>query len=86
MKKKWRDLEVIDWLDHSRVLGGWTLQSELSRHVFKCRSVGWVIDERKKSLKIVPHFGAIDEDDMQTEGVLTIIKAAIVRRKTLKMK
>lgn len=85
-KARWKNPEVIDWLDHSLITGGWTLQSELSQRMFTCRSIGWVINETKKKLQIVPHFGIIDDADMQTEGVMTIIKSTITRRKTLNLK
>lgn len=84
-KPKWRNPEMVDWLDHSRVTGGWRSQSELKPQAYTCRSVGWVVNESKTVLQLVPHFGDIKRADMETEGVMNIIKSAIVRRKKCRL-
>jgi hypothetical protein len=86
-KPQWSDPEMIDWSDHCRdtQAGGWISQSERKPRTFVCRSIGWVINENKKVLQLVPHFGDTVLDDMYTDGVMTIVKAAIISRKKLKL-
>ncbi len=79
-------IEVIDWLDHCSTPNNlWTPVTGYNNRPQGCRSVGWVVKEDAIALTIVSSGPLSKKDDPDYCGDLTILKAAITRRKKIKL-
>lgn len=82
-------LVLIEWLD-SHSGRGWQTMEQLERAAtpLYCRSVGWLLAERKDCKVIVPHIGGEKNGDavMIGCGDLTIPTDSIIRTTVLRAK
>ena len=80
-------LVLIEWLD-SHSGRGWqmTERIELAAEPLYCRSVGWLLAERKDCKVIVPHIAGEKNGEAMLQGCgdLTIPAKAIVKMTVLK--
>ena len=67
-------LVIIDWVDSART-DEWVILPFKNKPV-KCRSVGWLIEDKKKYKKLAPH---MDTKCSQACGIMTIPSVAITR-------
>ncbi len=76
-------LEYVEFLDHYSGSEEWTSMEEASNPHFepmKCRSVGWVVAENKKMIRLLAN---LDDDPDTAEhgfGIFNVLKSDIVRR------
>jgi hypothetical protein len=84
-----RKLVLIEWLD-SHSGSGWKTVEQLERVAMPlyCRSVGWLVAERKECKVIVPHIGGEKNGDAMLIGCgdLTIPTDAIIKTTVLRQK
>ncbi len=76
-------LAYIEFLDHYSDGDEWTDLDELKSPAFEpvvCRSVGWVLAENKKMLKLITTIDGDPETAGRGFGIFCIVKADIVRR------
>lgn len=80
-------LVLVEWLD-SHSGRGWQTVDQLTRATtpLYCRSVGWLVSERKDCKVIVPHIAGEKNGDAMLLGCgdLAIPTAAIVKMTVLK--
>ncbi len=80
-------LVLIEWLD-SHSGRGWQSIEEIKCAAVPlyCRSVGWLVSERKDCKIIVPHIAGERNGDIMLQGCgdLTIPTVSIVKTTTLK--
>jgi len=88
MIKKSTKLFVVTWDDSS---GPSEQRWEFIRNMGKpkrhlCISAGWITHETKHSIMIVPHISSVNIKHVQGcgQGMLTIPKSAIIKKKELK--
>ena len=86
-----RKLVYIEWEDHySPTSPGWQHTGDVEPPIGKCinATVGWIIAEDAKHLRLANQIADIyaeDEDEDESfDGVVTVIKSCITKRKTLK--
>lgn len=87
MIKKSTKLYLIEWEDSSAPENRWEFISDMrkpTRHI--CASVGWLTQETKHIIRIVPHISSITNKHHQGcgQGVMEIPKSAIIKKKELK--
>lgn len=82
-------LELIHWADHYSPNGDseWadideTAKAEIEPMI--CQSVGWVITEDDKHIRLLANLNGSTEEASQGFGAFIILKAAIVKRKKLR--
>jgi hypothetical protein len=76
-------LVLIEWLDSHSGRGGWTDRNQFSGVAtpLYCRSVGWLMENRKDCKVIVPHLAGEKNSGIVIQGCgdLTIPTAAITK-------
>lgn len=72
-------LLLIEWLDARSHGNAWTHEEDFAPGLARCRSVGWLHGEDRASLTLVSSLAP-----EQVGGDITIPKACIVKRTTLK--
>lgn len=73
---------LIEWVDsHSPNCVGWIGPDEVPHHMTTCLSVGYILNEDKKTITLVAHVAGSEAD--QVGGVMTIPTCAIVKRNKL---
>ena len=81
------DLVLVEWID-SHSGEGWQSKEELERvaEPLYCRSVGWLMADRKNCKVIVPHLAGEKNGNIVLQGCgdITIPTVAIVRITVLK--
>lgn len=81
-------LEIIKYYDHCTEFGDeWKDATEtcLERlEPLTCVSVGWIIAENEKCLRLVPHFNGDPGEASECFGSYCILKAAIAERTVLR--
>lgn len=84
-KKIEKELVKIKWLDSRGVNDRWERLSDSEEEkVCVCISVGYIIKESDKLVKIAPHIAdEEDVEDFQYVGSMTIPKCSIVSRRLL---
>ena len=80
-------LVLIEWID-AHANRGWQCIDDLENSCSPvyCRSVGWLVSEKKGHKTVVPHLSGEKNDDMATQGRgdLTIPAKAVVRMTVLR--
>lgn len=71
-------LVALEWLDSSSP-GRWATASAIGDECAIIRSIGWVISENDESVTIASHVS--QEKDPECDGVMTIPKCCIVKRR-----
>lgn len=74
---------LVTWVDASLQRTGWQHLDELSLQDPRCRSVGWIVEEDRQQLLLVPHLTLPDDDGQEGYGVMAIPKASIIDRREL---
>jgi hypothetical protein len=80
-------LVLVEWQDSYNITTNWELISQMPKLISMiCVSVGWITQETKDYILIVPHISDIkNKNSLGTGcGVMSIPKSAIVKRKVLK--
>ncbi|MFH0865779.1 MAG: hypothetical protein V1904_06265 [Bacteroidota bacterium] len=80
-------LVLVEWQDSYNFSNNWELLSQMQKpECMICVSVGWITQETKENILIVPHISDIrNKNSLGTGyGVMSIPKSAIVKRKFLK--
>ncbi len=81
-----RKLIYVEWLDHvTHDGGGWINVKKVKKgSLAACHTVGWIVEETDEALKLVSSYIGENIDD-DIGGDVTIVKAAITKRKLLKL-
>ncbi len=88
MKMKPAQLLYIEWADHySDCTPAWKSRKDAATlGVLLCSSVGWVVAEDKKSIRLAASVGNINAHEQNFDGLMTILKGCIVCKKVLNPK
>lgn len=84
------DLVYVEWFDHfSSDNMDWTNITKIEEEEMDpvlCRSVGWIVKENKRILRLCSHFDGDPGNDAEAGfAVMNIIKSAIVKRRKIKI-
>lgn len=76
-------LTYLEFYDHFSEGDDWTDVDELKTEALEplvCRSVGWVVSENKRMVRLVANFDGPPETAGRGFGIFCILKADIIRR------
>jgi hypothetical protein len=73
----------VTWLDSSGPSGWNRLKSVIGPFDLTCESVGWLMEDTPDRVTLCAHVAISDPDNPIVDGVMTIPKCAIKRRKVL---
>lgn len=79
-------LELVTWLDHYDGGSDWTSLEEAAAEEMSplvCQSVGWVLAEDRRILRLVSNLDGKPGEAEHGFGVMNILKSDIVSRKRL---
>jgi hypothetical protein len=76
------DLVLVEWLDHTEHSSEWNDDFTASHPPSTAFSVGWIYEETPETLVLIPHICYTDED-LSYSSPMTIVKGAIISRKSL---
>ena len=80
-------LELVEWVDSNSCSGNWNSRQAIMKRPpggMLIRSVGWVVQENRETIVVVPHLTYEENDTFGSgKGDITIPKVAIVSRKPL---
>lgn len=87
MKKGALPLVLIVWADHWDDGTEWKDlddEAKAGAEPLPCHSVGWVLSENAKMVKLIQNLDGYPDEANHGFGVMNILKAAILRRVLLK--